>query len=46
MAPECIVLRREVRTVLLLKIRVFWDVTLWYWVSGSWYFEGTMCLYL
>jgi hypothetical protein len=30
----------------LLKIKVFRDVMLWYWASGSQHFEGSQCLHL
>ena len=36
-------LRFEVFIALLLKIRVFWDVTLCRWVSCSGHFEGSQC---
>jgi hypothetical protein len=30
----------EVFSVVLLKIQVTWNVTVYHWVSSSWYFEG------
>jgi len=30
-----------VLTVVLLRVRVFWDMTLCHWESGSWYFYGS-----
>jgi hypothetical protein len=38
--------RTEVLTVVLLKIWVFWDVTVCHWASNSWCLEEPWCLHL
>jgi hypothetical protein len=35
-----------VSTALVLKIQVFWDLTMCHWDSVSWCFQGTQCFHL
>lgn len=44
-ANNVFLVKREVLTVLLLKVQIIWDVMLCPWASSSWCFRGSYCLH-